>query len=77
MLVDARIVFHGARAERIQAEIDGVVVRGEAREMADGFHFADFGEIGNFSARVLSAERRGGIDSGNIERRKLVAALAG
>jgi hypothetical protein len=57
LLVHARIVFHGAGAERIEAEIDGVVLRGEAREVADGFHFADFGEIGDFGARVFGAER--------------------
>ncbi len=77
LFVHARVVLHGARAERIEAEIDGVIVRGEPGEMADGFYFADLGEIGDFSARVLSAERRGGIDSGNVERRKLVAPLAG
>ena len=77
LLVHARVVFHGAGPERIKAEIDGVVVRGEPREMADGFHFADLGEVGDFGARIVGAERGRGIDGGNIERRQLVAALAG
>ena len=43
--VDARVVFHGAGAQRIHAEIDGVIPGGEAREVAHHFDFADFGEI--------------------------------
>ena len=48
--VYARIVFHGAGAERIHAEIDGVIPGGEAREVADDFDFADFGEAFDFVA---------------------------
>ena len=77
LLVHARIVLHGAGAERIQAQIDGVVLRGEAREVADGLHFADFGKAFDFGARVCGAERGRGVDGGNIQRRQLVAALAG
>ena len=77
LLVHARVVLHGAGAERIEAKIDGVVLSGEAREVADGFHLAHLGEIGDFRARILRAERRSGIDGGDIERRQLVAALAG
>ncbi len=43
-LVDARIVLHGAGAERIHAVIDGVVPGGKAGEVADDFNFADFRE---------------------------------
>ena len=39
-LVHARVVLHGARAQRIHAEIDGVVPGGEAREVADDFDLA-------------------------------------
>ena len=52
LLVDARIVFHGAGAQRIQAQIDRVVVRRQAREVANRFHFADFGKVFDFGARV-------------------------
>ena len=55
LLVDARVVFHGAGAERIKAQIDGVVLRREAREMADGFHFADFREIRRFPRACFAA----------------------
>src|ERR1700691_728954 len=77
LLVNARVVFHGARAERIEAEIDGVILGGEAREMTDGFDFADFGEIRNFGARVFGAEHGSGIDGRNIERRPLVTTFSG
>ena len=43
-LVDARVVLHGAGAERIHAEIDGVVPGGEAREVADDLDLAQLGE---------------------------------
>ncbi len=50
--VDARVVLHGAGAQRIHAVIDGVVPGGKAREVADGFHFADFREAFDFVADV-------------------------
>ena len=62
LFVHARIVFHGAGAERIEAQIDGVVLGGEAREVADRFHFAHFGKALDFSARVRGAQRCRGID---------------
>ena len=55
-LVDARVVLHGAGAQRIHAVIDGVVPGGEAREVADGFHFADFGEAVDLGAHVFGAQ---------------------
>ena len=51
--VHARVVLHGARPQRIHAVVDGVVPGGEAREVADSFHFADFGEARDFRAHVL------------------------
>ncbi len=48
LLIHARVVLHGAGAERIEAQIDGVVPGGEAREVADDFHFADFREVFDF-----------------------------
>ena len=47
--VHARVVLHGARAQRIHAEIDRVVPSGEAREVADNL---DLGELGQL--RVVS-----------------------
>ena len=40
--IDAEFVFHGAAAQRIHAEVDGVVPSGEASEMTDDFDLADF-----------------------------------
>ena len=53
--VDARVVLHGAGAERIHAEIDGVIPGGEAREVADDFDLADLGHVAEVFA--LSACR--------------------
>ena len=54
----ARIVFHGAGAERIHAQINGVIPGGKAREVADHFDFADFGEAFDFGAQVLPRPAR-------------------
>ena len=67
LLIHARIVFHGAGAQRIQAQIDGVVVGREAREMANRFHFAHFGKAFDFGARVGCAEHCRGVHRGNIQ----------
>ena len=50
--VDARVVLHGAGAERIEAEINGVIPSGEAGEVAEGFELADFGKVFDFGADV-------------------------
>ena len=52
LFVDARVVLHGAGAQRIQAQVDGVIPGGEAREVADDVHFADFREVFDLGARV-------------------------
>ena len=75
--VDARIVLHGAGAERVEAVIDGVVLRGEAREVADGFDFAHFREVFDFVSYILGAEGVRGVDVGDVERGELIGDLAG
>ena len=55
--IDARVVLHGAGAERIHAQIDGVVPGGKAREVADDFDFADFGETFDAGRAVMFSER--------------------
>src|SRR5579872_5634704 len=72
----ARIVFHGAGAERIHAEVDGVIPRGEAREVANHFDFADFWESLDAAARKLRAQFLYRVDGGHVERRKFDAALS-
>ena len=75
--VDARVVFHGAGAERVHAQIDRVIPGGKAGEVADHFDFADFGEAFDGIAREGGAERGGGVDRRDVERRQFHAALAG
>ena len=74
-LVDARVVLHGAGAQRIHAQVDGVVPRGEPREVADDLDLAQLGQQSRRLA-VRGAEQRRGVDRGHIERRQLVSALA-
>jgi len=44
VLVDARVVFHGARAERIEDRIDREVALGEMGEMAQHVELAELGQ---------------------------------
>ena len=75
-LVHAGVVFHSAGAERVHAEIDGVVPGGEPGEVADDLDLAQLGEFGgDFPVGV--AQQRRGIDCGHIEQGKLVSFLAG
>ncbi len=74
-LVHARVVLHGARAQRIHAEIDGVVPCGEAREVANDFDLAQLGELAGRLADALCQEATR-IDGRHIERRQFVCALA-
>ena len=53
-LVDARVVLHGAGAQRIHAEVDGVVPGGEPREVADDLDLAQLGQHGRRLARCAS-----------------------
>src|SRR5882762_5306817 len=75
-LVHARVVLHSARAERVEAEVDGVIPSGKPREVADDFHLADFGKAFDFGAHVGGAERGGGVHRRHVERGKLIALLA-
>ncbi len=75
-LVDARVVLHGARAQRIHAVIDGVVPGGHAGEVADDFDLAHLGHVAQVLASLI-AEQRFGIDFRHVQRRQLVSLLAG
>ncbi len=74
--VDARVVFHGAGAERIHAEIDGIVPGGKAREVADNFDLGELGELRSLIA-PCGAQKECGIYCRDVERREFVGALAG
>ena len=65
--IDPRVVFHGAGTQRVHAVIDGVVPGGKACEVADGFHFAHFGEALDFGAHVGGAQRLGRVHGGHIQ----------
>ena len=57
-LVDARVVLHRAGAERIHAEIDGVVPCGEPREVADDL---DLAELRKQARASCDARRQAGL----------------
>jgi hypothetical protein len=48
--IHARIVFHGAGAERVHPEIDRIIPRRHPGEVADNFNLADLGHV----AKVFS-----------------------
>ena len=77
VLVDARVVFHGAGAKRIHAEVDRVIPRRKPREVANHFDFTDFGEIFHAAAAMTCAKSLRGIDCRHVERRQFERALAG
>ena len=74
-LVDARVVLHRARAQRIHAQVDGVVPRREPREVADDLDLAQLRQQPRRLAMRIAQQRRG-VDCRHIERRQLVSALA-
>ncbi len=65
--VDARVVLHGAGAERVHSQVDRVVPSGEAREVADRIHFAHFRKASDLGAHIPGAEHLGEIDSGHVQ----------
>ena len=56
-LVDARVVLHGAGAQRVHAQVDGVVPGGEPGEVADDFDLAQLraAAAGVFAVRCAQA----------------------
>ncbi len=74
-LIDARVVLHGAGAQRIHAQIDGVVPCREPGEVADDLDLAQLGQQTGGGAMCRAQQRRG-VDGGHIQRRQLVGALA-
>src|SRR6266404_9989246 len=75
-LVDARVVLHGARAQRIHSKIDGVIPRREPREVTDDFDLADFGHVAEILALLLAEQLRC-VNLRDIERRQLPRRFAG
>ena len=76
-LIHARIIFHGAGPERIQAVIDRVILRREAREVADRFHLTNLWKIFDLAPDVRSAQNRRWRNLRHIEFWELISKLAG
>src|SRR5258708_16249954 len=73
--IDTRVVLHRAGAQWIHAQVDGVVPRRKAREVAENFDLADFGKSFDTRAPVIGTESLGGIGGGYVERRQFERAL--
>src|SRR5258708_5989495 len=71
-----RVVLHRAGAERIHAQVDGVVPRRKTREVAKNFDLAHLGKTFDAGAAVIRAERSSEIGRGHIERRQFERALS-
>ena len=75
VLVHPRVVFHGARAQRIHPEVDGIIPRREPREVADDLDLAQFGQQARRLAMRL-AEQCGRVHCWHVERRQFVSLFA-
>src|SRR5580704_15876113 len=65
--IHARVVLHGARAQRIHAQVDRVIPRREPGEMANDFDLTDFGHASEVFSFGRSEKLRR-IDFRYIER---------
>ena len=75
--VHARVVLHGARAQRIHAEIDGVVPGGKPGEVADDFDLADFGHVAQVFSFAMSPRSLAVSTSGTSSGGSFHAAFPG
>ena len=75
--IHARVVFHGAGAQRIHTQVDSVIPRGETCEMTENLDFADFRETLDAFATMARAQRFRWIRRRHIQRRKFEGALSG
>ncbi len=74
-LVHAGVVLHGARAQRIHAQVDGIVPGGKSGEVSDNLDLAHF----RHAAEIFSfcrAQNLGGIHFRHVQRRQLPGGLA-
>src|SRR5947209_17541758 len=77
-LVQARVVFHRARAERIHAQINRIIPRRDAREVAHDINLADFGQ----TFEIIVTTKRGRDDFikrrfVNVEWRQTITLSSG
>src|SRR6476620_8821667 len=73
--IHARVVLHGAGAQRIHAQIDGVIPCRESRKVANHFNLADLGEMFHAITTVVRAQCLSRIDCRYVERRQFERAL--
>src|SRR6266403_6329515 len=73
----ARVVLHRAGAQRIHTQVNGVVPRRKAREVAENFDLTHFGEPFDAPVAMIRAESLGGIGGGYVEWRQFERALSG
>ena len=69
-LVEARVVLHGARPERVETLVNRVVELAEAVEVLDHLHLAQVGIVGVGFADEVRRQDLGRIHGRDIERRQ-------
>src|SRR5438105_4723583 len=72
----ARVVLHGARTERIHAQINGVVPGRKPREMANHLDFADFRKTFDAFPPMMRTKRLCRVRFWHVGRRQFERALA-
>ena len=73
--VHSRVVLHGARAQRIHAQINGVVPGGKTRKVADDFNLAHFRHVAEIPSFGWTQELCR-VYFRHVERRQLPGGLA-
>src|SRR6266849_10544158 len=74
--IDAWVVLHRAGAQRIHAQVNGVVPRRKPSEVAENFDLTHFGEPFDAAVAMIRAESLGGIGGGYVEWRQFERALS-
>ena len=75
-LIDAGVVLHRARAQRIHPQIDRIVPRRQASEVADDLNLAQLGHGAKIVGANHITQQRRRIDGRNVELREAIALLA-
>ena len=73
-LVHPRVVLHGAGAQRVHAQVDGIVPRREPREVPDELDLAQLRQLRR-RLPVRFAQQRRRVHSRHVQRRQLIRAF--
>ena len=76
-LVDLGVVFHRARAKRIQTQVDVVVPGREPGEMADHIHLTQLRHAVDLAAQKLWVHQIAHLLKGHVQRRKIERTAPG